>query len=119
MSYLSGHAVKHWNLETVTAGEAIAAFQKEKSYNLPDPVGLDSEGRDLAYFLGSALQKQALNRFNNLAPAVLKSKNEKMMKQFMTLASPAVFDLIGRQYSVRYDDYISLMNCLTDLELKC
>ncbi|MBC6400580.1 MAG: hypothetical protein GDA51_10130 [Ekhidna sp.] len=118
VSYVPGDASKHWDLETITAKEAVVTFQKEKIYNLPDPVGLDREGRDLTHFFGNALQKQALSYIGTLASAVLKSKNEKMMKDFLALASPAVFDLMSRHYSIRYDHYTSLMNCLADLKLK-
>ena len=118
VSYLPGHASKHWDMETITASEAVAAFQKEKSYNLPNPVGLDPQGNDLTHLLEKALPRQVLNYVSNLAPAILKSKNEQLMKDFLILTSPAIFDLINLPHSIRYAHYISLMNCLADIELK-
>ncbi|MDE0471002.1 MAG: hypothetical protein OXH57_03605 [Ekhidna sp.] len=118
VSYLPGHASKHWDMETITASEAVAAFQKEKIYNLPNLVGLDLQSKDLTHLLEKALPRQVLNYASILAPAVLESKNKRLMKDFLLLTSPAIFDLISSPHSIRYDHYISLMNCLADIELK-
>ena len=118
VSYLPGYVSRHWDLQTLTTSETIAAFQTEKKYNLPSPIGLDTEGRDLTYFLGNSLQKQVFKQINRLSSKVEDSKDEEMKKELMVLASPAIFDLISQEYTIRYDYYSSLMNCLTDMELK-
>lgn len=118
VSYLPGYVSRHWDMETVMVSEVVAADQQLKEYSLPNPIGLDPEGRDLTHFLGNSLQKQVFKQINDLAEKVYKSTNQELKSALLTLGSPAIFDLISQEYTIRYDYYTSLMNCLTDMELR-
>jgi len=118
VSYLPGFVSRHWDLDTITASEAMEHFQKEKQYSLPSAVAIDPEGKDLNHFMGNTLQRQVFKQINYLSEKIFKSKDEKLKSELMILGAPAIFDLISSEYNIRYDYYTSLMNCLTDLEIR-
>ena len=118
VSYLDGSSDRHWELATLTAGQAIATDQTYATYSLPNPVGLDPEGRDLTAYFGNALQKQIFKKLSELSPKVQKKGDPGIMEDFLGLSSTQVFAQLQQVMESRYDTYTYLMNCITDIELK-
>ena len=104
--------------ETINATDVVNTFQSEYSYSLPNPIGLDPMGNDITYYLGNSLQKQIFKKISELSMKVSKKKNQQFAKDILTLSTPFIFESMNQGNSQRYDNYTTLVNCLTDLELK-
>ena len=106
--------------ETVLATDFVQDKKESKAYLLPNPVALDTSGFDLTYYLNNALQKQVFKKLSELTVEVLKKEDEVLANDLLRLGSAHHFRQMGNHIAEdeRYAYYMSMINCLADLELR-
>lgn len=128
LRYLPGEILKHPDNDFKTPSEVIAAYPAQDEYDVPHMISWSDVERDLAPWLGNAMQSNALHELYKLEREIKTSGNAELLDGWRRLqSSDHFFHMCTRcfaesevhkyfnAYESPYDSYINFMNVLDNL----
>ncbi len=123
--------LKHPDNDFVTPGEALSRYKPVAELDVPNLVSWADIERDLSAWLGNNMQKEAVRQLHLLEDKIIKSGDDKLIKDWRILQSSDHFYYMCTKwfadgdvhkyfnpFNSPYDAFISFMNIINDLNMR-
>lgn len=116
----------------ITPSEAVLKFDPVSEIDMPEFVSWADTERDLSAWVSNPIQKDALKKLYELEPLIHEADDLKLLEDWRALTTSDHFYYMCTKwfadgdvhkyfnpYETPYEAFISFMNVLTDLKLRC
>ena len=103
--------------------DALKDHSSSTIYNIPTALAVNSCGQDLPAFIENPIQKETLEKLKSTKAKLHIKSDKKLLEDFLPLC--AADNLLRMNTKINtdnvtepYDQYLSMMNILSDLEIR-
>lgn len=105
-------------VELKSIEKQIETCQETNPYKVHSPVIGSYQARDLNHYNSGPLQSQVIKRYYRQISTAKNRGNKIILNQLLTLSQGELFYSLSQNYKGAFERYNSLMNILSDIEIK-
>ncbi|MFY0650993.1 MAG: hypothetical protein JXQ96_03120 [Cyclobacteriaceae bacterium] len=115
--------IKKRSNRLISVSQATTDHKSHSTYNIPQTLAQTNDGLDLSYFIENPLQKETIEKLRTISQKLNLKKDKHLAIDLRILsASENLLGMCTRldhlEVTSPYDQYLSIMNILSDLELR-
>lgn len=107
----------------ILVSDTLKAHTSSAIYNIPSALAVNSSGQDLPAFIENPIQKETLEKLKSTKAQLHIKSDKKLLEDFLPLCTAE--NLLKMNTKINsdnitepYDQYLSMMNILSDLEIR-